>query len=152
MSVTETGKAVGFECVTPILPVRNLAASIDYYTRVLGFKVDWQEPNIAGSVSRGRCHIMLCEGDQGHPGTWVWIGVEDCERLLEEYQRRGAKIRHQPTNYHWAYKMQIEDLDGNVLRMGSEPKIDRPIGEWFDMRGDIWAKSPDGGWTRTFRK
>jgi hypothetical protein len=27
-----------------------------------------------------------------------------------------------PTRYTWALKMQIEDPDGNVLRMGSDPK------------------------------
>ncbi len=33
--------ATEFEGVTPILRVGNLAASIEYYVRVLGFKVDW---------------------------------------------------------------------------------------------------------------
>jgi len=153
MSGTEASKAAatGFECVVPILRVRSLPASIDYYVNVLGFKVDWHEPGIMASVSRDRCHIMLCEGDQGNPGTWVWIGVEDCQRLFEEYKSRGAKVRHPPTNYQWAYEMQIEDPDGNVLRMGSDPKPGQPIGEWLDMRGDIWVKSPAGGWTRVER-
>jgi predicted lactoylglutathione lyase len=143
--------ATGFEGVTPILPVRSLAASIDHYVRVLGFNIDWQNPGVFASVSRGRCRIMLCEGDQGTPGTWVWIGVEDVEPLFEEYTGKGAKVRHPPTNYAWAYEMQIEDPDGNVLRMGSDPKPDRPIGEWRDMRGDVWVKSPAAGWTRIER-
>ena len=37
--------------------------------------------------------------------------------------------------------------DGNVLRFGSDPKEDQPIGEWFDMHGRSWTRSPDGGWT-----
>jgi len=150
MSVAQTSKAgaVRLEGITPILRVRSLSASIDYYVGVLGFKVDWQSPGLFGSVSRDRCHIMLSEGDQGNPGSWVWIGAKDIEPLFEEYTSKGAKIRHPPTNYEWAYEMQIEDLDGNVLRMGSEPKPDQPIGPWRDMRGDRWAKSPTGGWTR----
>jgi len=47
--------------------------------------------------------------------------------------------------------MHIADLDGNVLRMAGEPKPDLPAGEWRDMRGDIWVKSPDGGWTQIER-
>ncbi|MGH7452221.1 MAG: hypothetical protein ACRENG_12815 [bacterium] len=47
--------------------------------------------------------------------------------------------------------MQIEDLDGNVLRFGSEPKTDQPFGEWLDMHGDHWVMSPAGGWTRVER-
>jgi catechol 2,3-dioxygenase-like lactoylglutathione lyase family enzyme len=149
MSGTETPKAARtvFEGVTPILRVRSLAAGIDYYVRVLGFKVDWQAPFFA-SVSRGRCGIFLSEGDQGNPGSWVWVGVEDAEALFEEYRSQGARIRHPPTNYPWACEMQIDDPDGNVLRLGSEPKTDRPFGEWLDMRGDRWAMSPSGGWTR----
>jgi len=153
MSGTEVSKtaATVFEGVTPILRVRSLPASIDYYVNVLGFKVDWQHPGIIASVSRGRCSIMLCEGDQGNPGSWVWIGVGDIEPLFEEYKSKGAKVRHAPTNYEWAYEMQIEDPDGNVLRIGSEPKADQPFGEWLDMRGEAWVKSPSGGWTRVER-
>jgi uncharacterized glyoxalase superfamily protein PhnB len=140
-----------FECVTPILKVRSLQASLDYYVTVLGFKVDWQEPRIIGSVSRDGCTIMLCEGDQGNPGTWVWIGVEDVGALCEEYRATGAEVRHPPTNYPWACEMQIEDPDGHVLRIGSEPKADQPFGEWLDMRGETWVKSAVGGWTRVER-
>lgn len=150
MSGAEPSKSAPtvFEGVTPILRVRSLADSIDHYVGVLGFKVDWQQPGIMGSVSRNRCHIMLCEGDQGHSGSWVWIGVEDAESLFQEYSSKGAKVRHPPTNYEWAYEMQVEDPDGNVLRMGSEPKPDQPFGPWLDMRGDVWVGSPGGGWTR----
>jgi predicted enzyme related to lactoylglutathione lyase len=139
--------AIVFEGVTPILRVQSLPDSIDYYTRVLGFRLDWHQPEIMASVSRGRCGIMLCERDQGGPGTWVWIGVEDVEPVFEDYRIKGAKVRHPPTNYPWAYEMQIEDPDGHVLRLGSEPKPDRPFGEYRDMRGDLWIMSPAGAWT-----
>ena len=55
------------------------------------------------------------------------------------------------TNYSWAYEMQVEDLDGNVLRIGSEPKADRPFGGWLDMHGDAWVASPEGGSARVER-
>lgn len=140
--------AIVFEGGTPILRVGSLSASIDYYVRVLGFKLDWYVPGTIASVSRGRCGLFLCEGDQGNPGTWVWIGVGDAEALFADYRANGAKVRHPPTNYPWAYEMQVEDPDGNVLRLGSEPKVDRPFGEWFDMRGNAWVMSPASGWTR----
>jgi predicted enzyme related to lactoylglutathione lyase len=117
---------------------------MDHYVRVLGFKVDWHGPYFA-SVSRGKCHIFLSQGDQGHPGGWVWIGVEDADVLLEEYRRSGAKIRHAPTNYPWAYEIEVEDPDGNLLRLGPDPKPDQPTGEWLDMEGQRWLP---GGWKR----
>src|SRR5262249_13882614 len=76
--------------------------------------------------------------------------VGDARALHAEYVERGARIRHPPTNYAWALEMQVEDLDGNVLRMGSEPDEGAAIGEWLDMRGDRWVRSR-GGWTRLDR-
>ena len=73
---------------TPILRVNDLAVSFDYYTRVLGFRGDWVTGGF-GSVTRDRCSLMLCEGGQGHGGTWVWTGVEDVERLFAEWSVSG---------------------------------------------------------------
>jgi len=122
--------AIEFHGVNPIFYVSDLAASIDYYTRALGFRVNWQERGIA-SVVRDRLDLFLCERCQGHPGTWIWVGVGDAEALHEEYRASGAKIRHPPTNFPWAYEMQVEDLDGNVIRLGSDPKDDEPFGEFL---------------------
>ena len=153
MSVTETHKeatraATEFECINPILRVSDLEASIEYYPRVLGFKVDWHYEDIIASVSRDSCHIFLCEGDQGNPGSWVWIGVGDAGALFEEYKSKGAKIRNPPGNFPWAYEMQVEDLDGNVLRMGSESKPGAADGKWRDMRGDLWERTTEPGHRR----
>jgi catechol 2,3-dioxygenase-like lactoylglutathione lyase family enzyme len=149
MSSTEPARSagVGFEGVNPILRVQDLAASLDYYVRTLGFAINWQGPYFA-SVKRGRCDIFLSQDDQGHLGGWVWIGVGDADALLAEYRRSGAKIRHLPTNYDWAYEMQVEDLDGNVLRLGSDQKKDQPTGEWLDMNGHRWLPQGNGHWKR----
>jgi len=135
-----------FGGATPILPVRDLDASLDYYVGVLGFRLGFREEGFA-CVSRGKASVFLCQGDQGHPGTWVWIGVGDSEALCEGYRRKGARIRHPPTNYAWACEMQVEDPDGNVLRMGSDSKPGQPFGPWLDMRGRSWVKTADGGWS-----
>lgn len=138
-----------FEGATPILPVRQLEASIDFYVNVLAFKVDFVGPGRFAAVSRDRCHLFLSEGDQGNVGTWTWIGVSDVEAVLEECRANGHATRHPPTNYSWAYEMQVEDLDGNVLRIGSEPRADLPSGaSWRDMHGDRWERLPSGEWSR----
>ncbi len=82
------------------------------------------------SVSRDRASIMLCEGDQGNPGTWLWFGVNDADVLCDEYAAAGATIALPPTNYPWAYEFHAQDPDGHVLRFGSDPKADRPFSPW----------------------
>ena len=125
MSTTENeAGTISVECITPILRVASLPVSIRYYVEVLGFRVEWGDEEGSGmaSVSRDGHSIMLCQGAQGQPGTWIWIGVEDIEPLFHGYSSRGATFRQEPTNHPWAYEMQLEDPDGHVLRFGSEPK------------------------------
>jgi catechol 2,3-dioxygenase-like lactoylglutathione lyase family enzyme len=117
-------KTIGVECIIPILRVKSVAAGIRFYVDVLGFKVDWggEDGSTFASVSCDGRAIMLAQGEQGQPGTWIWIGVEDIEPLFAEYKAKGVKFREPPTNYPWAYEMKIEDPDGHVLRFGSEPR------------------------------
>ena len=94
-------KRIGVECIIPILRVNSVAASIRFYVDVLGFKVNWggEAESTFASVSRDGRSIMLAQGEQGHPGTWLWIGVEDIEPLFTEYKTKGVKFREPPTNY-----------------------------------------------------
>jgi Uncharacterized protein conserved in bacteria len=138
--------------VIPILRVANTRASIDYYVGKLGFTVNFLSGNdeqpFFASVRRGRCDLFLSQGDQGHPGSWVWIDGKDVDALYEELKVAGAKIRNPPTNYEWALEMQVEDLDGNVLRFGSDPRKNEPIGPWLDMNGDRWIRKSDGSYSK----
>jgi catechol 2,3-dioxygenase-like lactoylglutathione lyase family enzyme len=116
----------------PILRVKDLERSLRHYVAVLGFQVNWHARGIMASVSRGGATLMLCEGHQGQPGTWVWIDAGDAEALHEEYRARDAAIRLPPTNYKWAQEFHIQDPDGHVLRFGSDPKPDRPFVDWVE--------------------
>ncbi|HMK30401.1 MAG TPA: VOC family protein [Terriglobales bacterium] len=112
---------VRFEGSEPILRVEDMQASLYFYVNLLGFeKAGWGNDDFT-RVSRDRAGIYLSR-DQGRGGAWLWIGVEDVERLHEEYKARGVTIRLSPTNYPWALEMHVQDPDGNVLRFGSEPK------------------------------
>lgn len=145
--------SVAFNGAVPILRVTNIEASLRYYVDVLGFKMDWRDdddgPTFA-SVSHGKCQLFLASGDQGHPGSWLWVGVSDVDALHEELVRQGARVRHPPTNYPWGSReMHLDDPDGNVLRLGSANKPGEPFGDWLDGRGVLWRRRPEGGWIRS---
>jgi catechol 2,3-dioxygenase-like lactoylglutathione lyase family enzyme len=115
-----------FEHADPILSVKTMAVSVAYYRDVLGFRTaPWGGEWFTAVTRDGAC-IYLCQGGQGVPGTWVWVGVEDVAALYAEYQATAARIRMTPANHSWAYEMQVEDPDGHVLRFGSEPRTDIP--------------------------
>lgn len=120
-----------FEGANPILSVADMRVSVSYYVEKLGFtNADWGNEFFT-SVNRDRAGIFLCQGGQGQPGTWAWVGVEDAATLYEEYTASGAKILRAPENYPWAFEMHVEDPDGHVLRFGSEPRSDRPLKSGF---------------------
>jgi len=117
MAITKTR----FEHAEPILCVRDMTASLKYYVDILGFKnAEWGGDDFT-HVSRDGAGIYLAQGEQGQPGTWVWVGVEDVTALYEEYKASGARIRTKPENLPWALEMTVEDPDGHILRFGSEP-------------------------------
>ena len=117
------------ECTIPVLPVSDLATSLEFYTGVLGFKIDWGggDGSAIASVSRDGRPIMLSQGIAGATAPqWVWIGVEDTA-IFEEWKRSGTKVRQEAQNWSWAYEMKFEDPDGNVLWVGTEPDRSLPM-------------------------
>ena len=70
---------------------------------------------------RDTVRIFLSQNAQGAPGTWISIFVHDVDALYDDYVRRGAIIRQPPTNFPWGVReMNVEDIDGHRLRLGSE--------------------------------
>jgi catechol 2,3-dioxygenase-like lactoylglutathione lyase family enzyme len=121
MSVA-TPVVIRLEGIQPILRVEDMQASLRFYVDVLGFNnAPWGTDDFT-SINHPGGSIYLCRGDQGRGGAWLWMGVDDVEKLHGQLQSRGVRIRLGPTNYPWALEMHVEDPDGNVLRFGSDPK------------------------------
>ncbi len=117
----------------PVLPVRDLQRSITFYRETLGFKLDWggAKGDTICSVSRDNRPIMLSQTDKIGSPAWVWMGADVA--LFELYRSKGVKVFQEPRNYTWAYEMKFEDIDGNILWLGSDPRKDQPL---LDKRED----------------
>jgi catechol 2,3-dioxygenase-like lactoylglutathione lyase family enzyme len=122
----------------PVLHVKDMQASISYYRDVLGFELRWGSGEGFACVVRDKCTLFLTRDKQSQPRMWVWVGVEDVRALHAEYVTSGARVRNPPNNFEWALEMQVEDVDGNVLRIGSDPEKDEPLGIWRDADGVLW--------------
>ena len=118
------------ENIAPILYVGDMQRSLAFYVDILGFKnADWGDGNFT-SVSRDNSAIYLCQGNQGSPGTCIWVGFDgNIDSLHNDLKAKGVKIKLPPTNFSWAYEMQVEDPDGHVLRFGTEPKPDEAFAD-----------------------
>ncbi len=97
----------------PILNVKNVVASLEYYCGKLGFKHDFVWPPCVGleqpnptfaQVSRGKVTVMLAQENQGGPGMWIYVDVatlEDFTTLHLEYLASGVKISEPPVDKPW---------------------------------------------------
>ncbi|HLZ62221.1 MAG TPA: VOC family protein [Ktedonosporobacter sp.] len=113
----------------PILNVKNVVASLDYYCNTLGFQdvFHWSHedtpPWTFAQVCRGHFSVMLCQQAQGGPGMWMYLdlaSLADLAALHQEYQASAAKIIQPPTDESWNMReMLVEDLDGHTLRIGA---------------------------------
>lgn len=127
-----------FGAAVPVFRVNDVAASVAYYLQALGFQLRWRASDGFACVARDQCTIFLTDDNQSQARMWVWIGVPDVRTLHAQYAASGAKIRNPPNNFEWALEMQVEDLDGNVLRIGSDREEDEPLGVWRDADGAKW--------------
>jgi predicted lactoylglutathione lyase len=127
-----------FGAPVPVFRVKDVDASIAYYLNALGFKLQWRASEGFACVARDKCSIFLTDDSQSQARMWVWLGVKDVRALHAAFANSGAKIRNPPENFEWALEMQIEDLDGNVLRIGSDSEKDKPLGVFRDADGVRW--------------
>lgn len=127
-------KRVLFEKAYPILNVRNVAASLEYYLDRLGFEkgFTWPPPcnwpgvspvmPTYGEVRRGNFALHLAQNEEPGTPNWVYLDLassSDLELLYQEYQASGARIKEAPTDKEWHMReMLVEDLDGHTLRIG----------------------------------
>jgi catechol 2,3-dioxygenase-like lactoylglutathione lyase family enzyme len=124
------GKITATE-LTPIFYVRDFNEAVRYYTEKLLFRKlwDWGTPPTFGAVALDKVEIFLCEGAQGHPGTWLSIFVEDVDWYYERIKVLGAEVVEPPKNYPWGMReMRVRDPNEHVIRFGHgipsrEPKL-----------------------------
>ncbi len=108
--------------ISPILNVSDMKQSLHFYVDLLGFtNADWGDDGFTAVSREGRT-ILLCRNGQGHPGTWIYISVEDAREVYEDLSSKGVTIQMEPTHQPWALEVNVEDPDGHVLRFGSEPE------------------------------
>jgi len=113
------------ENITPILSVKDMNVSRNFYKNILGFEeADWGTDEFT-SFNKDGTGIYVCRNGEGNPGTWIWIGFDgDIFQLYEQLKAKGVIILQPPKNFSWALEMHLQDPDGHVLRFGTDPNND----------------------------
>ncbi len=105
----------------PILYSADVVRSITYYMEQLAFdeKWEWDNPTTFGGVSKDCVNLFFCLKNQGNPGTWIAVNVDNVDEYYETIKSRGAKILAVPEDKEWNMReMLVEDPDGHIIRFG----------------------------------
>lgn len=119
------------QAVAPVLLVRDVGASANYFRDKLGFSYDrlWGEPPNFCMVRRDGHTVMLSQAPAGVKliphwrvveQMWnVYFWVNDVEALYVEYKQSGARIDYQLGLKPYGVKeFGIQDLDGHDIAFG----------------------------------
>jgi catechol 2,3-dioxygenase-like lactoylglutathione lyase family enzyme len=113
--------------VQPVLPVADVAASAEFFHRVLGFEVDFLEgdPPIHGRVKvvgdwghPVYIHLGLAAPKSVHPSGEIRIYVgRDLDGLFEEYRGLGVEVVFPPVSQPWGLReFAVREINRHVLR------------------------------------
>src|SRR5262245_27564364 len=110
--------------------VKDVARSIAFYMRHLGFKLEHQQLPAFASVSLGEAQILLSgpgasgsrpmpDGRSQEPGGWnrVVLRVADLPELIDTLRKAGLRFRNEMETGPGGRQIQIEDPDGNSIEL-----------------------------------
>jgi glyoxylase I family protein len=110
--------------------VRDVARSVTFYTRHLGFEPGHQQLPAFANVSLGGAQILLsgpgasgsrpmADGRQQEPGGWnrVVLRVADLPGFIAELKKAGVRFRNEMETGPGGRQIQIEDPDGNPIEL-----------------------------------
>ena len=116
-----------FPAAVPEIPVTSIDTALDYYSKRLGFTVDWgdQDGGIAG-ISKGDCRLFLTNAAfREHSGisgpVVIWLNLDSNEAvdaLHELWRANHVTIVAAPESKPWGLReFTAVDQDGNRLRV-----------------------------------
>jgi len=111
--------------VEPILPVKDITATVNYWHNVLGFasKWTWGDPPNHGGVTWGGVFIQFSldpELAERSKGNAIWITVKNIEKLLELHRERNVEIVMDLTYQPWGFlEYVVKDINGYYLRFSA---------------------------------
>ena len=116
----------------PGLSVPDVSAAADYYNNILGFRLLFKVPQIAG-VDLGGVSLHLLHGKPNPAGCSVYFVIGDADEFYEFHKANGVEILQPPTDQPYELRdYRIRDLNGyelvfghRIYSMGTPIKIER---------------------------
>jgi len=111
--------------LVPMLPVKNVRASIDFY-RKLGFGVERHQDHWGWAMlAFGDCRLMLDQSINTHPAaprqSVVYLYPDDVTAYHQQVRASGLEIPDLEVTFYGMTEFRLDDPDGNRLWIGQSP-------------------------------
>lgn len=118
-----------YKSLRPILWTEKMAESIEFYTEILGFKVnEYNEEWNWASLSKDEVGLMLAKPNDHVANTKIsfsgsfYFLVENADEIWSNLHQT-AKICYEIENFPWQMReFAIYDVNGYILQFGHELK------------------------------
>jgi len=110
--------------------VKDVSRSVAFYTRYLGFSLEYQQLPAFADVAIDNLHLLLSgpgasgsrplpDGRQQEPGGWnrIVLRVTDLPARIDALEKDGLHFRNAMEVGPGGRQVQIEDPDGNPLEL-----------------------------------
>ncbi|MDB5343115.1 MAG: Glyoxalase-like domain protein [Schlesneria sp.] len=107
----------------PMLPVRSMPLSVNFYCNMLGFEVEQRNDDWGWAMLRfDECRLMVDQSINAHPGTFrdsiLYLYPEDIVEYHQQVRSNGLTVPDLETTFYGLTEFRIDDPDGNRLWIG----------------------------------
>src|SRR5688572_10195728 len=107
----------------PMLPVKNMPASVDFYCRMLGFEVENRNDDWCWAMLRlDDCRLMVDQSINAHPqsprDSILYLYPDDVVEYHQRVRSNGLPVPDLSVTFYGLKEFRISDPDGNRLWIG----------------------------------
>ncbi len=109
----------------PMLPVRSMPASVNYYCGMLGFEVETRNDDWGWAMLRfDECRLMLDQSINAHPASprdaILYLYPDDIVEYHNQVRKNGLVVPDLDVTFYGLTEFRIDDPDGNRLWIGQD--------------------------------
>jgi uncharacterized glyoxalase superfamily protein PhnB len=107
----------------PMLPVKSMPASVDFYCGILGFEVEKRMDEWGWAMLRfDDCRLMVDQSINAHPAnardSILYLYPDDIVEYHRQLRNKGLAVPELAVTFYSLTEFRINDPDGNRLWIG----------------------------------
>jgi catechol 2,3-dioxygenase-like lactoylglutathione lyase family enzyme len=107
----------------PMLPVKSMPASVEFYCGKLGFEIEKRNDDWGWAMLRfGECRLMVDQSINAHPDqprdSILYLYPDDVALYHSQVRKNGLAVPELSVTFYGLTEFRINDPDGNRLWIG----------------------------------